>query len=198
MRRRRPNPGRPRNPIPRKRMRSAGPLLPPRARHDLQRAHRLQENGDHKNAALIFSRLAEMAFNRSRLRQAPMLFLQAAQSFALEGQSEQAISHGRRGLELLVETQRWVMLQQAGQRVIDTLAEIGQDQPAQELQDWLDNTLANLPTVKPPPTTSRRATAKLPLKCPSCGATVRPDEANWYDRTRAECAYCGSTLEASN
>ena len=34
--------------------------------------------------------------------------------------------------------------------------------------------------------------------CPSCGASLRPDEVEWLDDVTAECAYCGSPVRETN
>ncbi|MHA1769501.1 MAG: hypothetical protein ACTSV3_06565 [Candidatus Thorarchaeota archaeon] len=40
-------------------------------------------------------------------------------------------------------------------------------------------------------------TVRLPLKCPSCGADVSPENVDWVGPLEAKCAYCGATMRAT-
>ena len=33
-------------------------------------------------------------------------------------------------------------------------------------------------------------------RCPACNAPLRPDELKWYNPAQAQCAYCGTTVQA--
>jgi len=41
------------------------------------------------------------------------------------------------------------------------------------------------------------SSARLPEKCSSCGAGIRPNEVKWLDDVTAECHYCGSVIKAA-
>jgi hypothetical protein len=43
-----------------------------------------------------------------------------------------------------------------------------------------------------------QAYRRLPVRCPSCNAPLRPDEIRWYNDTQAQCAFCGCMVEARN
>jgi hypothetical protein len=169
-----------------------GNALSEKVHRELRRANQLTENGEHLNAAAIFSRLAESAHDRGILRHAPMLYLQAAKAYTLGGDIENGFAYAKKGLGILAETERWQRLSVAGTRAVEVARDSGFNAQAEDLQSWLDETLAGR-TIKaptPPPTKARR----LPPKCPFCGATVRSDEVEWIDAHTAECAYCGSAV----
>jgi len=184
-----------RRPGPRPRPPQGGPLHP-RVRRQLRRAHALMENGDHAQAAQIFSRLATEALDRGRLQVAPRLFLQAGHAYLLGGQLEAGVQHAQRGLELLAEAGRWAILHNAGQRAIGILKETGNPQQAEELEAWLKRTLPEHFEPGQADPSLRHARGKLPAKCPYCGATLRPDEVTWLRPESAQCDYCGSIVTA--
>ena len=37
--------------------------------------------------------------------------------------------------------------------------------------------------------------ARLPAKCPNCGAPVKPKEVSWAGPATAECLYCGGAMK---
>jgi hypothetical protein len=41
-----------------------------------------------------------------------------------------------------------------------------------------------------------RGRSGLPERCPACNAPLRPDELKWYNPLQAQCAYCGTTVQA--
>jgi len=151
------------------------------------------ELGEHANAAALFEQLARTAHDRNRLRQAPRLYLQAARGYILSKDIYQAEAQLWLGLKILAEQSNWVQLHRLGQRVIRELEEWGQPQLAQDLKTWLIKTLpqTDVPTQHGGVIAHRR---QLPLKCPSCGGALIPDEFEWLDANSGECPFCGSTV----
>ncbi|MBW8010022.1 MAG: hypothetical protein FVQ83_02110 [Chloroflexi bacterium] len=170
-------------------------IFKPRIQKELRRANHLNETGDHANAAVIFERLAIDAHDKNILRHAPMLYLQAAHAFILSSQVAEGVERARTGLEILAETGRWHALQNAGQRTANLLSELGFTDQAQEIDQWLEQNLAEHARINLSEGKQDFSHGKLPPKCPYCGATVRPDETNWINSTSAECVYCGSTIQ---
>ena len=171
-----------------------GGAISGRVQKELRRANRLTEQGDHINAAALFERLAKEAYDRNILRQAPMLFLQAAHAYVLAGEVEKGVDQAQKGLNILVENQRWHKLRTVGGRVIETLSRTGYTAEAVQFQTWLDDTLES---HEDPPSPKDQPRGQLPPKCPYCGATVRSDEVSWIDKNSAECPYCGSAVPTS-
>ncbi len=168
----------------------------------LARANRLMEVGQHANAAAIFERLAQEALNHGFERQAPFLLLQAGRARLLAGQTQEGASRLREGLDWLARQGRWLALHRAGSRVVEDLHRMYQGPLAQEISTWLaakqqgDDLLAS--QVLPDNDLDRQTVPRprLPVKCPSCGAPVRPGEVEWFDEISAECAYCGGVMQA--
>ncbi len=193
MRRRRRRPMGGRRPPMRGGMRPGGP-----GQHMLNRAHKCMSNGQHAQAAEIFQEMAVRAQDRGHLGHAPNLFLQAARAFLLAGLIDQGMDLLRRGLDLLAKTRRWPALHRNGLRAVEQLKELGKEQEAQEISAWLDQALADHPEAKAPLSASSAKPKKLPAKCPYCGASVNPSDVKWFDNNTAECAYCGSMLDAES
>ena len=154
----------------------------------LQEAIFAFDKGEYGRAGELFERIAEPAAARGGTR-APIYCLQAGRARVLAGQTALGMPSLKRGLELLMQRRQFLRLHQAGLRVISELKERGLTKEASEIETWLKSVLPSVPSVDPSP--KRPA---LPIRCPSCGAAVRPDEVEWLDEVTAECAYCGSPI----
>jgi tetratricopeptide (TPR) repeat protein len=176
--------------------------LAPYARQELLRANRLMETGDFANAAVLYGQLARTLHDLGRLRQAGHLYLQAARARRLSGQIRPALDFYEQGLAIFAQAAMWEAFERAGSRAVEALRQQNQPQAADELAGWMQTTRPSHPPIgaaepaEPASPRPRVARGTLPLKCPSCGATIRPDEVEWVDDLRAECDYCGSTLAA--
>jgi len=165
------------------------------AMRQLRQAHRHMEKAEFDSAAAIFETLARNAYDRGILRHAPRLYLQAGKAHILAGHQDQGQDALKRGLDILAETERWPALDQAGQRVIDELESWGYDEIAEGFKSWLKETLPDDEDVSQRPARALRRPA-LPLKCPTCGGPLRPDEVEWLDHVTAACPYCGGSMRA--
>jgi transposase len=161
----------------------------------LRQAHRHMEKAEFDSAATIFERLARKARDRGMLRQAPRLYLQAGKAHVLAGHPGRGQDVLQQGLDILAETERWPALDQAGQRVIDELESWGHDEIAETFKAWLKEALPDDKDVYQRPARALRRPA-LPLKCPSCGGPLRPEEVEWLDHVTAACPYCGGSVRA--
>jgi hypothetical protein len=151
------------------------------------------ENGDHDQAAQIFERLAAGASDLGKVKISTNLFLQAGRANILSGDSEKASSCIFRGLEIIANGQKWGVLANIGQRTIDELASLDQQELSEDVSKWLDETLPEpkenyLRKTSPPKT--------MPVKCPSCGGALRPGEVEMLDKITGECPFCGSAIRA--
>ena len=154
----------------------------------LQEANFAFDKGEYGRAGELFEKIAETAAARGGPR-APLFYLQAGRARILAGQTHLGMPSLQRGLELLAQREQFPRLQQSGQRVISELNDRGLQEQAVEIETWLKGIL---PSVPAPDSTLKRPV--LPTHCPSCGASVRPDEVEWLDDVTAECAYCGSPI----
>lgn len=163
-------------------------------RKELRRAHRLMESGEHANAVPLFERLARTAYDMHMLRPAPHLFLQAARARLLSGEREAGRDLLLQGLSILAEAGRWETLQNAGILLEEELPALGQEQVGAEIRAWIDDQLKGQKTAQDVDTAPARR-AGLPLTCPYCQAALHPIVVEWFDRTAAECPYCGSVIQ---
>jgi hypothetical protein len=171
--------------------------LEARGRQDIQRANRLMEIGDFTNAATLYENLARKVHDFNRPRQAGHLYVQAARARVLAGQIKPGLDTLKHGLTIFAQAGLWGVFEAIGSRAIGELGQLGQPQAAQDLADWLDTKRSNRTMQDITPTIPVSSPRSLPLKCPSCGATVRPDEVEWVDEDHAACDYCGSVMAAT-
>jgi hypothetical protein len=161
-------------------------------RRQLQLAHRLMENGSHDRASVIFENLARGAHDRGMVRHAPNLYLQAARANILGGSVESGKKLIYQALGILKNTQRWPALARMGQRVVDELQQLGHEDAAIEVSDWVKQTLPD--SIESYAQPSKNRSPSLPLKCPFCGGVLRPGEVEMLDQITGECPYCGSAV----
>jgi hypothetical protein len=163
----------------------------PAAQRMLRRAHQLMEQGNHKDAAEIFERLARGAEDRGMMKHAPHLYMQAGRANLLCGNEKKGQDLLNHGMQILAKAQRWPALARSGKRIVDELKQLGHPEMADEISVWLTATL-------PEPLESYQQVVQpnkqLPLKCPNCGGALRPDEVEYLDASTGECPYCGSAV----
>lgn len=166
------------------------------AQQDLRRANRLMEIGDFANAAFLYEKLARALHDQGRPRQAAHLYIQAARARMLAGQVQPAEELIKQGLSIFVQAGLWEPFDRVGNRAVNELRQHNQPQAADDLARWIQDQWQNRTIPAAPVGGQEKPARKLPLKCPSCGATVRPDEVEWVDGANAMCDYCGSMLPA--
>ncbi len=163
---------------------------------DLRRANRLMEIGDFANAAALFEKLARSVHDLGRPRQAAHLYVQSARARLLAGQVQPAVDTMKQGLSIFAQAGLWEPFDRTGNRAVNELRQHNQPQAAEDLTRWIQDVWQKRATPPAPAESQAAAPRKLPLKCPACGATVRPDEVEWADEQNAICNYCGSVLPA--
>lgn len=183
---------RPRRPLRRRFSPFRPPIVVSAHQRLLQRAHHMMETGRHADAAVIFENLAREAHDRGKLQHVPQLYLQAFRANLLARNIEAGQKLLYEGLGLLAKNQNWPRLQRTGARVIDELNQFGFPEMATEVEVWLQKTLP----ISTEPGEERKPIERgiLPLKCPSCGGAIRPDDIEMLDEITGECAYCGSAI----
>ena len=157
----------------------------------LQEANYAFAKGEYGRAGELFERIAEGADARGGPR-APLFHLQAGRSRIYAKQTKLGMPSLKRGLELLAERKQFQRLQDAGQRVIAELNERGLTSEVTDIEILLKTWLPSKATFEAKPSPAKKPI--LPTHCPSCGATVKPDEVEWLDELTAECGYCGSPI----
>ena len=157
----------------------------------------LKDQGQYLEAAAIFERLAQAAQKRGMGARMPRLLLDAAHCRLLTGDRSHGYPLLRQALHLLHAQRKWKALQRTGEFAVAELERLGHPEAADETRLWLAQVLPAQP--QPPDVAAEEASPlpkgfRLPSKCPSCGASLRSDEADWIDENNVECPYCGSTV----
>jgi len=159
------------------------------------------EVGQHANAAAIYEHLAREALDHGFERQAPFLFIQAGRANLLAEQTQQGELLLREGIEWFIHQGRWHTLRRTIRRLKEDLNRMNQAALADEIVRWINaqpkqpGQPANLFLTANDPDPHKNERRRLPIKCPSCGAPVRPGEIEWLGETSAECAYCGGVMQ---
>jgi len=183
MRRRRPLARRPRRPGP------GGQR--PAVMQMLRRANRLMESGQYEQAYPLLKRLADGAARHGMPVRAANLYVRAAHARLEMGSAPDALDLARRAIQLLIAAGQTERLHALGPRMVQAFEERRHHEQAitlrAEFAALLGSTQAAAPTDPH---------AALPAQCPSCSGPVRADQVTWIDAQSAECAYCGSTIQA--
>ncbi len=186
------------------------PILPPRRRfppprrrpirrlaakivvEKLQAAHTLLAQGKSKEAAAIFSELADTAAKRG-IPRAAQLNLQAGRALIEAEDVKAGLDRIRNGLTLMAETNQMTRLPNVGRRILTELRDKELDAEAAAIESEIQTLLSRhgLTLAATVDTIDKRS---LPAKCPYCGGNVYPDEVEWIESQQAVCAYCGSRL----
>ena len=157
----------------------------------LQRANQLMAQGDYTNAESAFYELAQKAENRFP-QHAPAMYIQAGRAAILSNQTKKGITHFRSGLTLLSTERRFARLEKIGNIIVNELREHALNAEADEIETVLKNNLPSSDVQKE--IIQNKKQVILPTHCPSCGASIKPDEIEWLDEITAECDYCGSPI----
>jgi hypothetical protein len=158
----------------------------------LRRANRLMENGQYAQAYPLLRRLAEGAARHGMPVRAANLYLRAARARLEMGGAQDAVELARRAIQLLISAGQTERLRTLLPRMIDELERRGHREQAVALRAEMTALLGG---AEPGAVAPERGA--LPPKCPSCNGPVRTDEVTWIDVRSAECAYCGSTIQAT-
>ncbi|MBC7260365.1 MAG: hypothetical protein H5T65_14125 [Chloroflexi bacterium] len=171
----------------------------PRARLALMRAERLLRDGQYSDALPIFTTLAREAEERGLYEPAANGFLQAARCLLELGRPREATDETLHAMSLLALAGRADRIRAVAERAAALLAGRGHPELAARLIQEA-NTQPE-PPPGPPQITERQyvraaaLAARLPDRCPSCGAPVIPSELKWAGPGVGQCAYCGSVIK---
>ena len=154
----------------------------------IAQAHALFSAGQFLQCAQLFEELAAVAEARSGPR-APRFYMQAGRSCLHAGQIPRGMALLEKGRRQFIDSGRANVAARISYFLIDEFKNLGLTDASQTMADWAGNIpLPSAPSLNPPP---------LPLKCPSCGAPVHPQQVNWLDAVTAECEFCGSPLRTT-
>jgi hypothetical protein len=154
----------------------------------LVQANDLLASGQFTAAAPILAELARAAEAAGMPQRAAYLHAQAAHSLIQMGNATEALAHTRAALNLFAGVGLADKANATRVRIAQELQARGFHAEAGQLEQEMPAAAA-AEAAEPP-------RGRLPAKCSSCGAAVRSDEVEWIDAHSAECAYCGSTIQA--
>lgn len=164
------------------------PRIPPA----LKDANARMAAGDYQAAGLGYEALLINSHGFSVSQQA-FLYLQAGRARLLSGQFSLAVTHLRRGLELLAEHQHYSQLYQSGLRI---KAELEQRGLARESRLISALVHSNMPAASEIPTQFvDEIQVRLPTLCPACGVGLAAAEMNWTDANTVSCPLCNSPVD---
>jgi hypothetical protein len=168
-----------------------GPGLPPA----VVEAERLMQEARYAQAAERFAQLAHSAAERAMPEAAGELFLRAARCYAETNSIEQADYCTEQAIHLFIQARRPRRVHQVLRRVVTALERRGRHNDAERLRREVEQAFQGMePLVAAMPAPARRG--QLPVRCPSCGGPLKPDEVAWSDPNTAECSYCGGVVSA--
>lgn len=174
--------------------RIVGPILGPGLQR-LRLAHARREAGDYRTAADEFHALAERG-EADGIPRSVQAFVLAGQSYLLAGQHDEGVADLQRSVQGAARFGQLPRLAAASTRIA---AELRADGFGQEADAFLGMVASagQQPLAAQPSAGPVHATPRLPTKCPSCGGTIHPGEAEWVDERSIACEYCGSVVQAA-
>ena len=158
----------------------------------LRQANRLMESGQYEQAYPLLRQLATGAERHDMPVRAANLTFRAARARLEMGDAQESVDLARHAIELLVAAGQAERVRGALPRMIEELEKRGYSDQAVVLRAEVAALLGGSGAAPPP--LQRRT---LPAQCPSCSGPVRADQVMWIDEHSAECAYCGSTIQAN-
>ena len=157
----------------------------------LRRAHAMFDAGDYASAASEFRDLARRG-EAAGVPRSTQVFMLAGRAYLFADRPEEGIQDLSRGVEAATRFGQLPRLAAAAPRIASEMRELGFGKEADVFVAALEAALKHLLAVPAP----AKQTPRLPPKCPYCGGTIHPGEAEWVDQRSIACDYCGSVVEA--
>lgn len=173
-----------------RRWRPAGAAAAP-ALLRLRRAHAMFEAGEYASAAAEFRDLAERG-EAAGLPRSTQVYVLAGRAYVYAGLPEQGMQDLRRGIDAAARFGQLPRLAGAASRIASEMRERGHAGEADAFVASLEAALQHPLAASAP----AEQTHRLPPKCPHCGGTIHPGEAEWVDERSITCNYCGSVVQA--
>jgi hypothetical protein len=147
-------------------------------------------------AAERFSALAQEAEERAMPQAAGDLYLRAARCYAELDNLDLADQRAEQAIHLLIQARALGRVRQVLPRVLAGLERAGRHDDAERLRREIEQAFEGKEPLPGAVPLRARAAARLPAKCPNCGAPIKPDEVAWAGPATAECPYCGGVVKA--
>jgi len=183
--------------FPRRPRRPFGPRPRAAMRHPrLAHAERLFAAGNFAEAAEAFDDLSRGAEERGMLDPAGDLALRAARCYLNLDDLDRADERAERAIRLFIKARRPRKVRRLLPKVLEALERHGRQADADRLRQEVEEAFKGLLEGQPRGPLAERMAARLPARCPNCGAPIKPKEVAWAGPGTAECPYCGSAIKA--
>jgi hypothetical protein len=171
--------------------------LPLPVRRQLIKANQLVMAGNAIEAANIFASVSALASQNGMPARSASLAARSALAYFDGNDVDQGMQFAITAVEHCVQAGNLNQAVQIAQQLPAQLNSHGLAQQAAALRSKYDKTLRPLGISLAVASLDQPAATKhLPAQCPACLGPVRPDAVEWIDDRSAECAYCGSILQA--
>jgi hypothetical protein len=157
----------------------------------LRRAHAQFDAGEYALAAAEFRDLAERG-EAAGIPRSTRIYLLAGRAYLFAGSPEEGMQDLQRGIEAATRFGQLPRLAAAPPRLASEMRERGFGKEADAFVASLEAALKH-PLAAPAPA---KQTPRMPPKCPYCGGTIHPGEAEWVDERSIACDYCESVVQA--
>jgi hypothetical protein len=173
--------------------------VPPRVRRALQRARRRLDTGQYEDAAAIYGRLADRAYERDRMRAGVQMDLEATRAWLRAENLTAAQGRALHALDALLDRGRLPrVVMPIVERIASAMEAQGRPEDAAGFRARVDARLeahqAGLDTIGDGSGRSERRRGRLPDRCPSCYAPLHSDDVEWLEPDRVQCSYCGNVV----
>jgi hypothetical protein len=148
--------------------------------------------GEYTPAAAEFHDLAERG-EAAGMPRSTRVYVLAGLCYMFAGSPEEGMRDLKRGIEAATRFGQLPRLAGAAPRITSEMREHGFEKEADAFVASLEAALKH-PLAPPAPA---RQTPRLPPKCPYCGGTIHPGEAEWVDERSIACDYCASVVQAA-
>lgn len=178
-------------------LRRRRPRVPP-ARAALARAESLMRAGRYSDALPMYQRLGQEAEQRGLAEAAANSFLQVSRCLLELGKAEEAADEMLHAMDLLAQAGRPGRIRAAAERAAQSLEAKGRSELAVRLRQEAEKRLEDMPETPAGPRRPMRAAAmaaRLPDKCPACGAPIIPSDLTWVSPGVGQCTYCGGIIK---
>jgi hypothetical protein len=148
--------------------------------------------GEYASAAAEFRDLAERG-EAAGIPRSTQVYVLAGLSYVFAGSPQEGMRDLKRGIEAAARFGQLPRLAGAAPRITSEMREHGFGKEAGAFVACLEGSLKHpLGAIAP-----TRQTPRVPAKCPYCGGTIHPGEAEWVDEQSIACDYCGSVVQAA-
>lgn len=171
--------------------------LGPAARQKLMRANQLLIAGKALEAAVIFGNVGAIAQQNGMPWRSANLAARAALAYFHGGDFGDGFEFAHKSVNLSLQAGDVPHGLGLARQMMAQLKVQGHADQAETLRKQLDGLFAPYGVALTVPAPAKSSpVGHLPSQCPACLGPVHPDAIKWIDNRSAECAFCGTILQA--